>query len=77
MTSRDIEQIILKNGNIEIQSGVYLWSKDGIMGEAGCWDDEDACYNFDFTSYDFWITTNDATKPEGFDSIPDAMNSLN
>jgi hypothetical protein len=75
-TNKKLDQLknrIEKDGYIEIKSGVYIWTKDGIIDEAGCWDDEDPSKNFDFSSYNFWITTDSGTEPDGFDDLSEAM----
>ena len=75
-TSKKLAQIksrIEKNGYVEVREGIYLWDRDGIITESGCWDDEDRCKNFDFSSCNFWITTNAAIKPQGFDNLSEAL----
>jgi hypothetical protein len=68
-----IEQRIVKNGYMEIKSGVYIWTKSGIIEESDCWDDEDPSKNFDFSSCNFWITTDSGIEPQGFDNLSEVF----
>lgn len=61
---------------MEIQNGVFVQTKEDMISDQKGWDDDDPCKDMDFTSYPFWLTTDDGVTPEGYDSIDDARNSL-
>lgn len=58
-----------KLGYLEIQSGVYLHTKENLIEEQKSWPDEDSVKNIDFSEHDYWITDDAGSKPEGVDSI--------
>lgn len=60
----------------ELQSGVYLFTQEEIISEYQTWGEEDESNNIDFTTYRFWITTDNGVTPQGFDSIEAARLSL-
>lgn len=61
---------------MKIQNGVFVQTVKDMISAQKDWHDNDPCKNMDFTSYPFWLTTDDGMIPEGFDSIDDAKNSL-
>jgi len=71
-----IKRIVKEQGCIEIQSGVYLHTREDILAEQNSWSDQDAYKYMDFSTYKYWITTNDGVKPEGFDTISEILNTF-
>ena len=63
MTPKQMIEMAAKNGYVEIQSGVYLWSQGCIISEQKLWDKEDKSKKTDFTKAPYWITDNDGLKP--------------
>jgi hypothetical protein len=63
-----IEEKLAKNGYIEIHDGVYLNTQESMIAEQSQWDETDNLKDFDFTDYDFWITTDNGADPEGFET---------
>ena len=49
---------VVEQGFIEVRSGVCLNHRDSIMEEQKDWCDEDESKHFDFSTSDFWLTTN-------------------
>lgn len=47
----------LENGFTEISEGVYLATSDYMTSEQASWDDEDENKDTDFSTAQFWITT--------------------
>jgi len=63
---------IHSHGFCEVRPGVFLASQENIISDQKGWEG-DALKNFDFKKADFWLTTDDAAKPEGFDSIQEFL----
>lgn len=75
-TLAQVKKDILDSGFSEIQEGVYLTSKATLIEEQKSWDAYDEAKNYDFSSHDFWITTDNGIKPLGFDYIVEALEEL-
>lgn len=58
-----------KRGFVEVQSGVYLYSKDSINEEKKTWNSEDCLKDFKFDSSPYWILTDNGVGPIGVDSV--------
>lgn len=76
MSEQICKELFEKKGFAVLQAGVYLWPKDNIIAEQKTWDDEDECKNFDFTTHNYWITDDSGGDAEGYDSINDALASM-
>lgn len=50
-------------GTVEIQSGVWLWSKDAIQAEQATWDEDDQAKACDFSGSPYWLTDDTGIKP--------------
>lgn len=70
MTLRHIIDI---EGYLEIESGVYLNSREHLIEQQKWWVDEDKCKTFDFNDYEYWITTEGETVPDGVNSIEEGL----
>jgi len=55
-------------GFCEVRPGVFLASQESIVSDQKGWEG-DTLKSFDFTTANFWLTTDDAATPEGFESI--------
>jgi hypothetical protein len=76
---KKIEQIkkdINSKGYSELCNGVYLRAKEDIIEDQKSWEEEDSAKSVDFSAYEYWITTDDGQKPEGFSSIEEVLASL-
>lgn len=62
-----------RGGMVEISPGVFLATADTMLSEQACWDQADKAVTTDFTTYEYWLTTNDGAEPQGFDSIEEAL----
>jgi len=51
----------------EIQSGVFLSSVEDMIEDQLAWDDEDPDKDIDFSTSQFWITTDGGVDPIGID----------
>lgn len=50
-------------GTVEIQAGVWLWTKDGIQAEQAAWDEDDQAKACDFSRSPYWLTDDAGTRP--------------
>ena len=74
----DLDNLILSvdDGIQEILiPGVYIQSRDCIKADQENWDDNDGEKFTEFTD-DYYLTTDDGTSPEGFDSVLDCVFSV-
>lgn len=77
MKARKILEEILDDGGV-VQAGVYLVTAEDLIAEQKTWDDADTAKNLDFTTADFWITTDDghvqSIDDDGdlYDAYPDS-----
>jgi hypothetical protein len=65
MNTNILDKIIAKGG--VIRPGVYLQTLEDIVSDQKSWDDSDPCKLMMF-NYDYWVTTDDGQKPQGYDN---------
>lgn len=77
MTAKKIIEQILDDGGV-VQAGVYLVSAEDLIAEQKTWGDLDSGKDLDFTTAEFWITTDDGTVQsigddcDLYDACPDS-----
>jgi len=71
---------IERHGFCEVRHGVFLASQENIIADQKGWEkgwegeeDGDDLKYFDFKTSEFWLTTDDDAKPEGFKSIKEFL----
>lgn len=63
-------------GFAELSPGVYLYTKEDILSDQKSWEEGGKGSAVDLTKADFWMTTDNGVGPLPFDSITDALESL-
>lgn len=58
VTQEMLDQAVA-NGFVEVSAGVYINSQENMIADQQSWDDEDAAKDMDFSSAEFWVTTDD------------------
>lgn len=66
-----LDEIIGINPWVELESGVYLYSKGGLIDEQKSWQDNDFSKNEDFSVADFWLTTDSGGAPIAINTLDD------
>ena len=61
-TSQDYLNVATCLGMYEVSKGIFLYSQSDIIEEQKTWDDGDESKDFDFTTADFWLLTDDGYK---------------
>lgn len=75
-TANKLLKSTIKDGCIEIQSGVFLQTQKSIIADQKDWDDEDESKDKDFSTCPFWIITDDGVEPEGVSDADDLIKML-
>ncbi len=68
-----LEYTINNMGFLEIEVGVYLSTAEQITAEQEDWFDNDAYKNFNFTSSEYWITTDCGAIPQGVETVQEGI----
>jgi len=77
VTESQVETLITCLGTYDTKKGTYISSNENMIEEQATWEDADSCKSFDFTTYLFWVTTDNGATPEGFDTIAEALEYVN
>ena len=72
----NIIKTLEEKGSIEVQPGVYLSTGENMAADQEAWDETDGTKHVDFSDSPFWITTDNGSDPEGFDSLDEVLKSL-
>ena len=61
-TSQDYLNVATCLGMYEVSQGVYLYSQSTIIEEQKSWDEFDESKDFDFTTANFWLLSDNGIK---------------
>lgn len=56
------------NGSVEIRSGVFLDTQENMIANQKRLDDDDDDKDFDYTTADYWMTTDDGQLSSVYDA---------
>ncbi len=58
------------------KKGVFIVKAEDLIEEQKDWHEKDLAKNIDFSTYKFWVVTDDGFEPVGYDTILEAITAI-